>query len=63
MGLMISVWSLLVVAAVIDLVVRVRFRSGSGRKLKAGWVTSDPEGRFNVTAIKKGVPDYYQELP
>lgn len=63
MGLMISVWSLLVVAAAIALVVRVRFRSGSGRKLNVGQVTSDTEGRFNVMAIKKGVPDYYQELP
>jgi len=61
MGLMISVWSLLVVAAAIALAVRVK--SDLERKLNVGRVASDPEGRFNVMAIKKGVPDFYQELP
>jgi len=49
MGLMISVWSFLVVAAAIALVVRVRFREKAERGLGNQW----PGGPFQRYGNKK----------
>jgi hypothetical protein len=51
MGLVIMIWSFLVVAAAIGLAVRLK--PGLVRKLNNGQVTGDPEGRFDVMTIKK----------